>query len=342
MTTSIGTPSSVVTIHDVARVAGVATSTVSRALSDPGRVRASTRERVIQAATELGYVPSSQAKALRSGRTKNIALVVPDISNPFLIQIIRGSQHQLKAAGYLQVLVDTEESTEVEWDTLQKLRHAVDGIVLTASRLSDDQLVEMSQLVPLVVINRIAPGIASTVIDTQTGFEASVEHLVSLGHSKLLYVSGPVTSWSNGVRLAAVRAACERLGVELAVTRSFRPTLESGASAADAALNSGASACIAYNDLLAIGMLRRFAERGVSVPDDMSVVGCDDIFGADFCTPALTTLGAPIEQAGRSAVSMLLSQLDDDASPRRETITIPTHLIVRKSSGPYFGGANRD
>lgn len=337
MTISIDPPRNDVTIHDVARVAGVAASTVSRALSDPDRVRASTRERVRQVAIELGYVPSSQAKALRSGRTKTVALLVPDISNPFLTGIIRGTQHQLKAAGYLQVLVDTEESAEVEWETIQKLRHSVDGIVLTASRLTDEQLLEVSRLVPLVVFNRAVTGIASTVIDTQTGFETSVEHLVSLGHTKLLYVSGPTSSWSNGTRLEAVQEACERLGVQLTVTRPFQPTVEAGASAADAALISGASACIAYNDLIAIGMLRRFAERAIAVPADISIVGCDDIFGSDFCTPPLTTLGAPIEQAGRSAVSMLLRQLEDEAASGRGTTVIPTHLIIRKSTGPYHG-----
>ncbi|MEA9983853.1 LacI family DNA-binding transcriptional regulator [Subtercola sp. RTI3] len=341
-----------VTIHDVALAAGVATSTVSRALSNPERVRASTREHVGRIASELGYLPPSAAKskslaaaaeaglarARRSGTPADglgvVALLVPDIGNPFLTEIIRGSQRQLAAAGYLQVLVDTEESGDVEWQTLQKLLGTVDGVVLTASRLTDEQLITVAARVPLVVLNRETPGVASTIVDTPTGFEALVEHLVSLGHRSLLYVSGPAESWSNTRRLAAVQRAGERLGVDVAVTRPFRPTRESGVAAADTAINSGATACIAYNDLLAIGILGRLAERGVAVPAEMSVVGCDDIFGTDFCSPALTTIAAPIEQAGRAAVSLLLGLFDPSAAPRRQAVTIGTHLVIRHSTGP--------
>jgi LacI family transcriptional regulator len=115
----------------------------------------------------------------------------------------------------------------------------------------------------------------------------------------------------------------------------FSPKKTAGAAAADAVLTTGATACIAFNDLLAIGMLMRLRERGVRVPEDLSIVGCDDIFGADFCNPPLTTLTAPIEQAGRVAVSMLLARLDPTAAaPGRQVATLPTHLTVRSSTGP--------
>ncbi len=128
------------TIRDVAELAGVATSTVSRALARPDRVNPRTRVRIEEAAAELNYVPSSQARGLSSGRTNAVAVLVPDITNPFYFDIIRGTQHQLKAAGVTQLLVDTEESSEMELDALHKMRKSADGFILAASRLSDAQL----------------------------------------------------------------------------------------------------------------------------------------------------------------------------------------------------------
>jgi LacI family repressor for deo operon, udp, cdd, tsx, nupC, and nupG len=322
-----------VTIRDVAAAAGVATSTVSRALSHPDRVSPATRARVLKAASELRYVPSGQARALSSGRSSSIALLVPDIGNPFFTGIIRATQRQLSASQYTLVLVDTEESPDVEFAAIENLRSSVDGIVLTASRLSDDQLLDLSHRVKLVTINREVPGIPTTRIDTAGGVVQAMEHLASLGHRRVVYVAGPESSSSSKLRWSAIQAAGTRLGVVTTSTRPISPTLLSGAAAADTVLNGDATGCIAFNDLLAIGMLGRFAERGVRVPGDVSVVGCDDIFGADFCHPPLTTITAPVEQAGRSAIAMLISRIGDETS-RREVTTLATHLTIRRSTGP--------
>ncbi|MFB2596183.1 LacI family DNA-binding transcriptional regulator [Herbiconiux sp. P17] len=322
------------TIHDVAAIAGVAASTVSRALSDPGRVNARTRERIQQAAAQINYLPSARASGLRSGKTGTVALLVPDITNPFYFDIIKGTQLQLKAAGYSQLLVDTEESEAAEADALERLVKSVDGVVLVASRLSDERLAEVASAVPLVTINREVEGVGTVVLDTSSGIEQSVEHLVSLGHRAIGYVSGPDRSWSNLRRWAAVEAATARLGVSAVRIGPFPPLMTSGAAAADAAVNSGVTACIAFNDLIAIGMLQRLAARGVAVPEQVSIVGCDDIFGADFCSPALTTITAPKEGAGRAAISLLLTQLAGGrAGDARPTTVLSTHLTIRDSTG---------
>ena len=324
------------TLADVAAASGVATSTVSRALSNPGRVNAVTRERIEQAARELNYLPNSQARALTSGRTRAIAVLVSDVTNPFYFGIIRGTQQQLKAAGYTQLLVDTEESDELEDGMLRKLRRSYDGAILAASRLTDRRLTALAAEIPLVAINRQTRGVANVFIDTPNGVEQAVGHLVSLGHTEIVYASGPETSWSNERRWRALVRTAEGYGVRAQRVGPFAPRQYAGAAAADAVLHAGAAACIAFNDLLAIGMLARFRERGVNVPREVSLVGCDDIFGADFCNPPLTTLTAPIEQAGRTAVSMLLSRLDErTATPvTRQAATLPTHLTVRDSTGP--------
>ncbi|OAE00726.1 LacI family DNA-binding transcriptional regulator [Arthrobacter sp. OY3WO11] len=323
------------TIRDVAELAGVATSTVSRALSKPDRVNRYTRERIEEAAAQLNYVPSSQARGLSSGRTNAVAVLVPDITNPFYFDIIRGTQHQLKAGGYTQLLVDTEESSEMELEALHKMRRSADGFILAASRLTDAQLAEVSETQPLVTINRASTSAPSVVIDTPSAVIQALEHLASLGHHRVCYVSGPPTSWSNRMRWKVFEEESAQRGMEAHRIGPFTPKTTSGAAAADAAVRTGATACIVFNDLLAIGMLQRLRERGIRVPEDISIIGSDDIFGADFCNPPLTTIASPIEQAGRVAVSMLLSQLNPvPGRASRQLAVMPTHLTIRASTGP--------
>ncbi|WP_460569997.1 LacI family DNA-binding transcriptional regulator [Humibacter soli] len=323
------------TLADVAAGAGVAVSTASRALSNPGRVNVVTRQRIERVASELGYSPNQQARALTSGRARAIAVLVSDVTNPFYFGIIRGTQQQLKASGYSQLLVDTEESDQNEDELLHRLRSSFDGVILAASRLSDRSLARLADELPLVAVNRQTRGVPSVFIDTPRGVVQALEHLVSLGHRDIAYVSGPETSWSNESRWRALVKAASARGATMHRLGPFAPRQHAGAAAADAVLNTGATAAIAFNDLLAIGMLQHLASRGIRVPERLSVVGCDDIFGADFCNPPLTTLTAPVEQAGRLAVTMLLTQLDNgDAPGMRQTTVLPTYLTVRSSTGP--------
>ncbi|WP_203715915.1 LacI family DNA-binding transcriptional regulator [Asanoa siamensis] len=324
-----------VTIADIAAATGVAVSTVSRALSRPSRVSAATRERIQAAARDLDYVPHPPARALASGRTGTVALVVSDVTNPFYFGMIRGTQQQLKAAGYAHLLIDTEDSADHEIAMLHTMRRSLDGAILGASRLPARALVALAAEIPLVTVNRNVRGVPSVVIDTPAGIAQAVEHLVSLGHRSIVYVSGPTQSWSNQARWQAMKAALDRHHLPAARVGPFPSGRGSGVAAADAVVNTGATACVAFNDLFALGMLVRLRERGVAVPADLSVVGCDDIFGADFSNPPLTTLTAPIEQAGRMAVSLLVSRLDHRApQPQRRAVVLPTYLTVRESTGP--------
>ncbi|MFC7846945.1 LacI family DNA-binding transcriptional regulator [Arthrobacter sp. NPDC057388] len=325
-------------IADIAAMAGVATSTVSRALSNPDRVNAKTREKIEKIAADMGYVPSGLARGLRMGRTGIIAVLVPDVSNVFSFGIVRGTQNQLKAAGYTQVLVNTEQENGFELEAMQKLRRTSDGVILGSSSLTDEQLSELAAIQPLVTINRPAPNTSSVLIDTSAGMAEAMKHLASLGHTSVTYVGGPATSWSSKSRWESIQQAALDLRMTAQMIGPYPASAQSGIEAAEKLAKVNATAAIAFNDVMAISMLQRFAELGLSVPKDISLVGCDDIYGSDFCNPPLTTISTPIEKAGHTAVEMLLARLDSKrgASPA-ELTSLPAQLVIRGSTGQVPG-----
>ncbi|HWM60305.1 MAG TPA: LacI family DNA-binding transcriptional regulator [Pseudonocardia sp.] len=318
-----------VTLQDVAREAGVAVSTVSRALSNPDRVSARTREHVHTIARRLAYRPNLIARALPSGRTGMLALLVTDITNPHHFGLIRGAEAQARAAGYTTILADCQGSQELESDHLQRLDSAVDGFVLASSRLAEANLQRLRGGRPVVLFNREADGFPSVVTDSVDGSRQVVEHLTGLGHRRLGYLAGPVAAWSDGRRWRALQAHAAATGAEITRMGPFSPTLADGPAAAAAGLSSGATALVAFNDLLAIGVLQQLERQRVQVPQQLSVVGFDDIFGAGFCHPPLSTVSSPAEDAGRALIDLLLGS----AAPGARLV-LPTRLTVRDSTGP--------
>jgi DNA-binding LacI/PurR family transcriptional regulator len=320
------------TLADVAAAAGVATSTVSRAFSRPLRVNHRTREHVLAEAERLGYVPNPAAQALGSGRTRTIALLVPDITNPYFAGVIKGAERAAAGAGLTLVLGDTAETSTAEAQLLKRLDRAVDGFVISASRLTDDELRAAAERTSIALVNRATPGLGCVVADFDSGTQQIVDHLAGLGHRSFVFVGGPPESWSGARRWQGLQAAARTVGMEARRFGPYLPTLAGAPAAADAVVASGATAVVCHNDMLAIGMMRRLAERGRSVPGDVSVVGFDDVFGADFCHPALTTLGERTEEAGARAVELLVQQV-----PARlvegPTRVLPTHLVIRESTG---------
>ncbi len=323
------------TIYDVAAAAGVATSTVSRAFSSPTRVNAKTRERVLAVAAELGYQPNPHARALLSGRHHTVAMVVSDITNPHYFELIRGAEMRARASEYTLVLVNAEESPRIEYDQIQRLVSSVDGFVLAASRLPDENLRQIAAQRPVVLMSRELSGLASVVLDHEQGCRQIVEHLASLGHRELTYLAGPANSWMANTRWSALRTAADDLGLAARRIGPFTPKVSQGGAAADGALNAGSSAIVAHNDLLAIGVVQRLAQRSVRVPDDVSVVGFDDIFAATLCTPTLTTLGGAHADVGRSAVDILLGAVGPSRAQELPLpqVVLPTELVLRESTG---------
>lgn len=321
------------TITDVAHEAGVAASTVSRAFTRPGRVNAVTREHILQVAERLGYTPNPMARALETGRTETLGLLVPDITNPYFSGIIKGAERAAARSGRTLVLGDTQESVATEEELVRRLGPAVDGFVLSASRLPDSALHRIAELNDLVLLNRAIPGVSSVVADFDSGTRQIVDHLLSHGHTSAVFLAGPPESWSGGRRWAGLRAAAQDSALRIRRVGPYAPTLEAGAGAADAVLTSRATAAVCHNDMLALGVMRRLVERGVRVPEDVSIVGFDNIFGADLCTPSLTTLAEHTQDAGERAVEAIIHQgLQRSRTP--QVWQLPTHLVVRASSGP--------
>lgn len=320
------------TIRDVARVSGVHVSTVSRTFSAPHLVNPSTRARVLDCAEQLGYRPNRAARALITGRTHNIGLIVADIANPFFPPLIKAAESHARGRDYHVFVADTNEDASVEEELVLALAKQVDGVLLCSPRMSNTQIERLSRDVPLVVVNRPVPGLPAVVMDVAQGARLAIEHLTKLNHHHIALLGGPRGSWTNREIRRAANTAARAEGIELTVLGPNPPTEDGGAAQADAIVRAGATAVLAYNDLMAVGLIDGLDRLGVRVPDQISVVGIDDTSLSRRTRPTLTTVATPTAAAGRAAVDMLLAHGDD----RRTTalVTLQTELVIRDSSGP--------
>ncbi|MFI5610937.1 LacI family DNA-binding transcriptional regulator [Amycolatopsis sp. NPDC051903] len=322
-----------VTIRDVARRAEVSVATVSRALGSPDRVSAVTRARVLEIVRELGYRPSPAARSLITGKTGAIAIVVPDLGNPFFTGVLKSVQAQARRTGHAVLVGDSDEDPATEQELVRTMAKQADGLLLCSPGIDDATITELAGLTPLALLNRRVTGIGATVMDSAGGMREIVAHLAGLGHRRCAYLNGPLTSWSNSERLRGLRSAAAEHGVEIRELGPFAPRYEDGAPAADQALAAGVTAVLAYNDVMALGALARLRERGVAVPGEVSVTGFDDLVYAAVSAPPLTTVAMPLAESGRRAVEQVLAHSAGEAAGRVVT-ELPTRLVLRASTGP--------
>lgn len=321
------------TIRDVARSAGVSPSTVSRVFTMPDMVSEATRSVVRRAAERLGYAPNRAARGLITGRTGNLGVIVPDLSNPFFPGVVKGVQARAHDADYTVFLADTDEDSTAESGLVRTLAKQVDGLILCSPRMGEEDLRALVGETTLVLLNRRIGRTPAVTFDNADGMRQAVTHLAALGHRRVAWVGGPKASWSNKERVRGLRAVVVSSGLELDLVGNFPPYFEGGVAAADLLIATGATSVIAYNDVMALGLISRLRHRGFTVPDDVSVVGFDDIPMAGMSSPGLTTVALGKQQAGRAAVDLLLSvfeQPDRADGARRE---LPTQLLVRGSTG---------
>jgi LacI family transcriptional regulator len=287
---------------------------------------------VLSCAEHLGYRPNRAARALITGRTHNIGLIVADIANPFFPPLIKAAESQARQRDYHIFVTDTNEDAVVESELVRALAKQVDGVLLCSPRMSNSLIEQLSRDVPLVVVNRQVSGLPAVVMDVGQGARRAVDHLTGLGHRALAFVAGPRGSWTNREIRRSAGAAARVAGAELVVIGPNPPTEDGGIAVADQVVRTGATAVLAYNDLLAIGLIEGLHAHGVRIPEDVSVVGIDDIAMSRLARPKLTTVATPTAAAGRAAVDMLLAHGDD----RRTTaqVTLRTDLVIRDSTGP--------
>ncbi|GIG21429.1 transcriptional regulator [Cellulomonas chitinilytica] len=324
------------TIAEVAQAAGVSRATVSRVMNGRSTVDAELVERVRQVADQMHYRPSTVARSLSLGRTNTVAVVVPDLANPMFQQVLRGVTSAAAEHGYRVLVADTVEDAAAEERVALDARMRCDGLVLVSPRMAETTLrALLAEVRPVAVVNRAPDGVTPTVaVDYAAGVEQIVEHLLALGHRHLLYLAGPPDSASHNARLEALRiAASGRTDVRLSEMPAGS-SVESGYAAAQDVLASRATAVVAYNDLVAFGLLARLNELGVAVPGDVSITGFDDIELARFATPSLTTVTVPQADLGRLAWTHLHGLVSGEGALDPTPERIRPVLAVRDSTGP--------
>lgn len=274
-------------IYDIARVAGVNPSTVSRDLNKPGRVSVKTEERIHAAAKALSYRLNPMARALPTGRTSTLGLLLADITNPMFFEVVRGAE---------------------------RIAPSVDGLILVATRLTDEQIRSLAERKRLVVINRRVDGIEEVVPDLEPGIDQALALLWEFGHRSVAFLSGPAEAWMSGARWRTVAEMARSRGMTAVEIGPGSPTLDGGRASLSRVIASGVTAVLAYNDLMAIGLLRAAQDSGVDVPGRLSIVGFDDIFGSDFTSPPLTTIRTPLDEMGERAARRALDLIDEALS----------------------------
>lgn len=318
------------TISQVAEAAGVSRASVSRAFTNPHMLGEATVARILTVAEDIGYVPNRTARALSTGRTGNVALVVPDIANPFFPPLIQAAQSLADKSDFCVFLGSSGEDPAQEDKLLSRFADQIDGMILVSSRLPEDRIRHHADARPLVLVNRDVKGIPRVLIDSGVGVAQAVSHLADLGHRRIVYLGGPSQSWSNRQRSAAVRKGARAAEMVVETINARVPTHEAGRQAAGAIRETGATAVIAFDDLLAQGVMSGLSELGLSVPGDLSVVGCDDVLGA-ATYPALTTVSNRSVEAGEQALSLLLDHFRSGALGDVRFM-MDTHLVLRATT----------
>jgi LacI family transcriptional regulator len=313
------------TILDVAARAGVHAATVSRTINVPEKVAPETRRRVEAAVRELGFVPNRAARGLITGRTGNVAVIVPDITNPHFASMVRSVERSARQADLQVLLVDTGEHPDEEVRAVRSLTREVDGFIVVSPRRLH-QALEALGSTPAVFVNRPVREHGSILLRTAPAVAEALGHLAVLGHTRLAYLGGPSGSWAAGERRTAVRRTSRASGLEVVELSAAEPTFEATAAVVPQVVESGVTAVLAFNDQMALGILAGLTNLGISVPGDISLVGFDDVPMAAMVAPPLTTISLPIGEVGAVAVAML------GESP--STKELVGELVVRQSTAP--------
>ncbi|MBI5929738.1 MAG: LacI family DNA-binding transcriptional regulator [Chloroflexi bacterium] len=329
-----------VTILDVAREAGVSYSTVSRVLSGYEFVKDSTRQRVLEAVERLGYVVNQQARSLAGGKSGVIGLLVPGLDNSYIAEIARGIDEVLSKASYDLLLYTTHRtSTETSY-ALKMTKGLADGLLLVVPLLTTAYVETLrEQNFPYVLIDQVDPSNRSSVVDSlnRQGAYEGTQYLLSLGHRRIGFITGLMKLRSAEDRLSGYLAALRDAGIPVEQDLIQRGDFwrKEGYEAAERllSLSNPPTAIFASNDLSAFGAMEAIRAYGLQIPQDISIMGFDDIPQASLVYPRLTTVRQPLDEMGRIAAQLLVEQIENPDRPIHH-VTLPTSLVVRESCQP--------
>lgn len=341
-----------VTIHDVAKAAGVSTSTVSLVLNGKlDRMRPDTSERVLKAVADLGYSTNEMARALKTGYVPTIGLVVPTVANPFWGEFARCVERAAESKNYQVLLCNAEGAPEREQRYVESmLARGIRGVILGSSPLSLRHMAGVTKRgLQVVAFDRLTLNDAgleldSVRVDNARGAQLAIEHLLALGHRRIAFVSGPISSANRRDRLEGYRATLRAAGIapdaRLEWTENVNPSddeeivTEIGRAAAVALLRQPEppTAFFAINDMTAVGIYAGCRELGLGIPRDISVVGFDDIHLCQIVNPPLTTVRQPLEALMKSAVDLLIGRMEGNNKTAPAHLTLTPELVVREST----------
>lgn len=333
-----------VSIKDIAKVAEVSHSTVSRALRNSPLISDETKARIRRIAQEMGYSPSAIARSLVTKRTQTLGLVVTTIADPFVAEVVRGVEERALDEGYSVILCQSQADPEREIAAVEILREKrVDAIIITASRVGNLYLPLLERLaVPIVLINNQQEGryVYSVGTDNVQGGHLAVRYLLELGHTRIGYITGPEWAAASRQRLRGARQALREQGLDLDPTLIVQGDgrAEGGEEAITCLLRHPVppTAVFCYNDMTAIGATRAAQRAGLQIPKDISIIGYDDIALAAYVTPPLTTIRQRKYEMGAQATEIALALLNDGEFV--EHVLIPGELVIRGSCAPPLSG----
>lgn len=329
-------------IKDVAREAGVSTATVSHVINNTRFVSEEVRARVQKAIEQCRYYPNLHARSLASGNSRILGLVVSDIANPFFPELVKAIEASAYERGYEVMLTNTNYDPKRTSHYVRRfIERKVAAVAVMTSEIDKSLVAELSHReVPVVFLDVGEPGLHlnNLQVDYEEGIEQAILHLVALGHRRIAYISGKSDLRSSKRRLEAFKQTMHQLfpdAPELIFSGNFK--VEGGRRAASEILELESknlpTAIICANDLTAIGAISELESKGLNVPQDISIVGFDDIAFAALTKPTLTTVHLPLNELGRRAVELLINSLEDLDKQGTE-IRIPTNLIIRNSTAP--------
>jgi DNA-binding LacI/PurR family transcriptional regulator len=337
---AVNDPGRPANIRDVAARAGVSHQTVSRVINDNPKVAEATRQRVLAAIRELAYVPSPMARGLLSNQTRSIGVVADDISDHFFARVVAGAEAEARRRGYYLMIASVEPDDDEGGYLRLMLERRVEGLILARPSVPvapADLLPARSAGVPLVFVGSSElPGFPIVDVDNRQGGYDATRHLLEHGHRRIATIVGPDEWPSSAARFEGYRQALRERGVADdpgLVEHASDWGLESGRAAAARLLeyDAGFTALFAHSDLIALGAIRQLRDAGRRVPDDVSVVGYDDLPIADYVEPALTTVHQPMSEIGALAAGFVLDQLAGGAAPAPGAHLLPAVLVGRQS-----------